>query len=126
MNASNISDLLARHADGLMNPSSTSLKTPATCMTETDSVLPLLSLAELLHTHMKPVYPRPAFVHKLRSELVENDRRRMAVARRMRRILTIGAAVLGSVVSIASVVGAIILFHSKRQARGRTAHAPST
>jgi uncharacterized protein YaaW (UPF0174 family) len=79
-------------------------------------------LAEQLQQSMPPVRPSAAFVHSLGKELAHSAKHQVAVARRMRRGVLIGAATVGSLVSIASVVGAIIYVISRLRARPH-AHA---
>lgn len=64
----------------------------------------LAEMTERLRRAMIPVEPSTAFVRSLGQELVEAARRRQAAARRLRRGLIIGAAALGSALSVAGVV----------------------
>ncbi len=69
----------------------------------------LLRLAERLDAHFQPLRPSPAFVRSLGTELVQEARRRQAQRKRRHRIAVISAAVAGGVVSVASLVGGIVV-----------------
>jgi hypothetical protein len=69
----------------------------------------LLSLVTRLEERMKPVPPSPAFVRSLGAELIEEAGRQMDQRERRHRVAMISAAVAGAVVSIASVVGGVVL-----------------
>jgi len=81
----------------------------------------LLDLADSLQRAMAPVQPRTPFIYELRKKLVYRARRRQTAARRTKHTFKIGAAVVGALVSAASIVGAIILvvktLHERTQAR---------
>ena len=82
--------------------------------------MPLFELAERLQHSMAPVQPSAAFVRNLGKDLMGKARRQIAVTRRVRRIALIGAAALGSLLSIASVVGAIVFVMARLRARAQT------
>jgi hypothetical protein len=90
--------------------------------TEEYELTPLFTLAERVYQSMPPVQPSAAFVHSLGKELADSAQHQVAAARRMRRGVLIGAAAVGSLVSIASVAGAIIYIISRLRARPH-AHA---
>jgi hypothetical protein len=69
----------------------------------------LVQLSDCLEARMQPVQASPAFVRSLRQELVGAAEGRMAERRRRHRIAMISAAIAGAVVSIASVVGGIVV-----------------
>lgn len=69
----------------------------------------LIRVAECLEARMQPVGAPPAFVRSLGKELVEAAERRMTERERRHRIAVISAAVAGAVVSIASVVGGVVV-----------------
>jgi hypothetical protein len=73
------------------------------------------------------VEPSAAFVRSLGKELVDSAKRQITLKKRVRRAVVIGAATLGSLVSIASVVGAIIFVIARLRARAqaRTLQAPT-
>ncbi len=75
----------------------------------------MTDLADQLKQVMVPVEPSAAFVRSLGQELVEASRRQQRAGRRIRRRLVVGAAALGSALSVAGVVTVILL-----RRRGRT------
>jgi esterase/lipase len=86
----------------------------------------LTSLTELsnrLQQRMHPVSPSPAFVQSLRDELVEEAEHHLSAREKRRRIAMISAAVAGSVVSIASVIGTIIVVVKWLRTRTRSRQA---
>lgn len=80
----------------------------------------LARISERLQQLLVPVEPPLAYVRSLRMELTEAARRRQERAHRLRRILLVGAAVAGSVASVAGVTAFLLL---RRRAR---AHPPVT
>lgn len=78
----------------------------------------LAQISDRLRRCFVPVEPPPAFVRSLKMELVQAARQRQERARRLRRILLVGAAVFGSVASVAGVTTFLLL---RRRAR---AHPP--
>jgi hypothetical protein len=85
---------------------------------------PLLETAERIKGVLKPVEPAPAFCQSLHEALLAAGRRRLTegvpqLARSHRKQILIGAAALGSVVS---VVGALAYFiHSRAIAKAQPA-----
>jgi hypothetical protein len=69
----------------------------------------LVLLADRLEERMTRVRPSATFVRSLRAELVEEARHRMAKRERRHRVAMIGAAVAGAAVSIASLVGGVVV-----------------
>jgi hypothetical protein len=69
----------------------------------------LIFVADQLEEQMQPVQPSPIFVRSLGAELVEEARRQMIKRERRHRVAVIGAAVAGAVVSIASVIGGVVV-----------------
>jgi hypothetical protein len=69
----------------------------------------LIYIARELEGRMQPVHPSPAFVRSLGAELVEEAGRQMVKRERRHRLAVISAALAGAVVSIASVVGGVVL-----------------
>ncbi len=69
----------------------------------------LLHVADRLDARMGPVCPSPAFVQSLGEELVREAGRRMAKRDKRHHIAVISATVVGAVVSIASLVGGIVV-----------------
>ncbi|RLC61309.1 MAG: hypothetical protein DRI48_10905 [Chloroflexi bacterium] len=90
---------------------------------ERGQLAPLFQLAEQLHQYMYPVQPSADFVRSLGQELTDNARRQVALSRRLRRAVLIGAAALGSLLSIASVVGAIVFVIVRLRTRSRPVEA---
>ena len=93
---------------------------------ERSRLAPLFELAERLQQSMQPVQPSAAFVRSLGKELVDSAKRQITLTKRLRRGALIGAAALGSLLSIASVVGAIVFVVARLRARAQTRaiHAP--
>jgi hypothetical protein len=92
---------------------------------EREHLAPLFQLAERLQQSIRPVRPAPAFARSLGNELVNDARRQLTLRKRTRRVMMIGAAAVGSLVSIASVVGAIIFLIRRLRAQTQTQHAPT-
>ncbi len=78
----------------------------------------LVQISERLQRWLVPVGPPPAFARSLKAELVEAARQRYQRAHHLRRILVVGAAVVGSIASVAGLTTFLIL---RRRAR---AHPP--
>jgi hypothetical protein len=98
-----IEDILASHAEALNSGQRTWAATPGD-----ESLRSLLAVAELVQKALVPVQPSPGFVRSLGKNLVVSTRHgRQALTARTRRAALIGAAVLGSLVSAASVVGIV-------------------
>ena len=87
----------------------------------------LLQLTERLHQSMQPVQPSADFVRGLGRDLVDRARRQVRLANRLRRAALIGAAALGSLLSIASVVGAVVfvVVRLRARAQARAIQAPT-
>nr|HID13441.1 hypothetical protein [Anaerolineae bacterium] len=126
MNKRRMAEVLAAHAEGLTGRPEAIQQINMTDE-ERGRLTPLFQLAERLQQSMQPVQPSAAFVRSLGRELVDNAKRQIMLTKRLRRAVMIGAAALGSLVSIASVVGAIILVVVRLRARAqaRTLHAPT-
>ncbi len=124
MKKERMAEALAFHAEGLIGQ-----RDDAEAVTLADDehtrLAPLFELAGRLKQSMQPVKPSATFVRTLGEELVERARRRIALTKRVRRGLLISAAALGSVLSVASVVGAIALVITRNRARAqaRAMHA---
>jgi hypothetical protein len=80
----------------------------------------LMSTAERLKQALVPVDPSAAFVRRLGRELVEAARRQQERGQRVRRGVVIGAAALGSALSVAGVV-TLVLLRRRAHFRPRTA-----
>ncbi len=69
----------------------------------------LIHLSDCLDARMRPLRPSPSFVRSLGEELVREAERRMVKREKRRRIAVISAAVAGGLVSVASLVGGIVV-----------------
>jgi len=116
--------VLTAHADGLRGRPEAMQQ-----MTLTDAerrqLTPLFQLAERLHQAMQPIQPSADFVRSLGQELVDSARHQVTLARRLRRGVWIGAAAVGSLLSIASLIGAIafIIVRWRERAQAQTVQA---
>jgi len=126
MNEKRMTEVLAAHADGLTG-SPAAIQQVHMTNEERSRLAPLFELAERLQHSMPPVQPSAAFVQNLGKDLIDKARRQIALTKRVRRITLIGAAALGSLLSIASVVGAIVFVVARLRARAqaRTLRAPA-
>jgi hypothetical protein len=126
MKKERMAEALAFHAQGLIGRQD---NVEAVTLTDEEHsrLAPLFELAGCLKQSMPPVKPSAPFVRSLGEELVEHARHRVALAKRLRRGLLIGAAAFGSLLSVASVVGAIALVITRYRARAqaRAMHAPT-
>ena len=125
MKENRMTEALAAHADELLGQPGTAQPVDTTGE-EYGQVAPLFQLAERLRRNMQPVQPSAIFVRSLGKELAASAQHQVALAKRTRRGVLIGAAAVGSLVSIASVVGAIVFVVARMRARAeaRAAHAP--
>lgn len=123
MNENRAAEILAAHADGLIGRPDRQINATDR---EAGQLAPLFQLAGQLHHSMPPVQPSRAFVRSLGQQLRRSAERQVALTRRARRGILIGAAAVGSLVSVASVVGAIVYMVGRSRARTHThtAHAP--
>lgn len=126
MSEQRLREILAAHAEKLAGRPSPMQELDVT-IEERRQLAPLFRLAERLDDQMTPVKPPSVFVRSLGQELVKNAHRQVALTQRMSRGVLIGAAAVGSLLSIASLVGAIVFVVSRLRARGqaRTAHIPT-
>ena len=126
MNEKRIVNVLAAHAEELTGRPE-SMQQIGVTDEERNRLAPLFQLAEQLHKNMQPVQPSAAFVRSLGRELVDSAKRQVALKKRLRRVMVIGAAAVGSLVSIASVVGAILFVIARLRARAqaRALQAPT-
>ena len=127
MDKKRVAEVMAAHAEGLAGRRETMQQIHLTSR-ERRRLTPLFQVAERLQQNMQPVSPSAAFVHSLGKELADNAKRQIAMTRRLRRAVLIGAAALGSLLSVASVVGAIVfvIVRSRARANARTIHAPTS
>lgn len=126
MNKKRMTEVLAAHADGLTGRPEAIQRLNVTSE-ERSRLIPLFQLAEQLQQSMRSVQPSVAFVRSLGKELVDNARHQIAFTKRLRRAVMIGAAALGSLVSVASVIGAIVFIVARLRARAqaRALQAPA-
>lgn len=125
MNEDRVSDVLAAHAEELIGDPR-AVQAAGVLEEERRELASLIRTATMLRQSMKPVQPSATFVRTLRSELVQAAGQRISRTSRLRRGMMIGTAVVGSVVSLASVVTAVVLLVRHQHAhRTQAAHAPT-
>ena len=126
MDEERASEVLATYVDGLVNHREAVHQVDMTDE-EHARLTRLFRLAERLQQSMRPVQPSADFVRGLGKDLVDRARRRIRLTKRLRRAALIGAATLGSLLSIASVVGAILFLVARLRARAqaRAIRAPT-
>jgi F0F1-type ATP synthase membrane subunit c/vacuolar-type H+-ATPase subunit K len=128
MNDERVAEVLAAYAEGLVNqPEAGQPVHVIEIKEERGRLAPLFKLTERLQQSMQPVQPSAAFVRSLGKQLMDSARRQIALTKRLRRAMLIGAAALGSLLSIASVVGAILFVVARLRARAqaRAIQAPT-
>ncbi len=69
----------------------------------------LLRISHRLDARMAPFHPSPAFRESLGDELMREAKHRMLKREKRHRIAVISAAIAGGIVSIASLVGGIVV-----------------
>jgi|GEM_PF-651860 len=126
MNEEQVVEVLATHAEKVIGRGENIQQINLTDE-EHSRLAPLFQLAERLQQSMQPIQPSAAFVRSLGKELVDNAKRQITLTKRLRRAMLIGAAALGSLLSIASVVGAIVFVLARLRARtqARAIHTPT-
>jgi hypothetical protein len=110
-------EILATHADKLNAGVNEEAAYLATLPEHQDTLQPLLALARKVKDALAPVEPAPAFCENLRLSLLAAARQRLVsrlsstksqrptyLFRRRRKEILIGAAAVGSVVSVAGIV----------------------
>jgi len=124
MNEERMAEALAAYAD---NTTGCTEISPEINLTDEEhrGLAPLVQLSKRLQRSLKPISPSAAFVRSLGKELTDRAEQQIALTKRLRRAIVIGAAALGSLLSIASVVGAIVLLIARlrTRAQARTLHA---
>jgi len=121
-----LAEILAAHADQLKKGQGKGSDYLAMVPDYQDKLQPLLETAEKVKEVLEPVEPAPAFRQSLHDDLLAAGRRRLTggvpqLARSYRGQVLIGAAAVGSAVS---VVGAIAYFiHSRATAETQPASA---
>jgi hypothetical protein len=83
----------------------------------------LAEMSERLRLALRPVQPSAAFVQSLRSELVAQLRTQPKAQNTARRTALVAAAAVGSLISVASVVGAVVYLVSRHRAQVRPVQA---
>jgi hypothetical protein len=126
MNNKRVAQVLSAHANSLTGRPEAMQQINLTDA-ERDQLTPLFQLAERLHQNMQPVQPSAIFVRSLGQELANNAKHQVALTKRLRRSVLIGAAAVGSLVSIASLVGAIVfvIVRWRERAHTQTIQAPT-
>jgi hypothetical protein len=119
MNRKRMAQVLSTHADELIGRSTTARHIYLTDE-ERHQLTPLFHLAEWLNQSMQPVQPSAGFVRSLGQELVHNAKHQVALTKRMRKTVLIGAAAAGAMVSIASLMGAIVFVIVRWRERTQT------
>ncbi len=107
MNKKRAAEAMSIHADKLVGKPQGKPQINLTDV-ERKQLTPLFQLAERLYQSKSPVQPSPAFVRSLGKELAGSAKRQITLTKRLRKTVLIGAAAVGSLLSIASVVGAIV------------------
>lgn len=82
-----------------------------------------VELGERLSQALLPVKANSAFVRSLRSELVDGARHQVVADHESRRTALIAAAAVGSLISVASVIGAVVYLVTRRRGQVRPAGA---
>ena len=107
MNEKRAAEALSIHANGLIGKPQSKQQINLT-NAERKQLTPLFQLAERLHQNMSAIQPSPAFVRSLGQELADSAKHQITLTKRLRKAVLIGAAAVGSLLSIASVVGAVV------------------
>jgi len=118
-----LADLLDAHAHALMQGQADPADLLASAPELAEAARPLMALANALAGLWTPVQPRPEFRAQLRHGLVHAARRKQTLAALdsrpalLRRSWIMGAAALGSVVSVIGVIA--LLLHARHHARAQ-------
>jgi len=119
MNKKRAAEALSIHADRLIGKPQSKRQINLTDA-ERNQLTPLFQLAERLQQSASPMQPSPAFVRSLGKELAGSAKHQITLTKRLRKTVLIGAAAVGSLVSIASVVGAIVFMIVRWRERMQT------
>jgi hypothetical protein len=118
MDEQTVADILAAHADRLVQGERGTADLPGMSAEQLSALDPLMRVAERLQIALAPVQPSPTFVRQLGQQLITTtSQSRKAMTRRTRRAILVVAAALGSAVSIASAVGIVIWLIRRRSQR---------
>lgn len=90
---------------------------------EPGNTVPSPGLAGRLSDALRPVRPSAAFVSSLGRELVHDAAYRIEAWKKRRRSVTIVAAVAGTLLSVASLIGAAVYLSSRSRARAEAGAA---
>lgn len=112
-------ELLAVYVDQLISGEETALDVEMTPQ-EREEIEALFQLSARLQRNLNPVQPSRDFTQALKDDLVEKAQRQIEAQKKRRKVTIIGAAALGSVVSIASLIGAIVLLVKRLKGKSRT------
>lgn len=121
-----LTEILAAHADLLVRGEAKGAQYSTLFPDYREELVPLLELAQEVRETLASVHPSEAFRRRLRQELLTTARQRVAVPlptdrSRWRQPWVIGAAALGSVISLASAVGVIAYLRRAKATKPVTA-----
>jgi hypothetical protein len=121
-----LAEILAAHADQLKKGQGKGNDYLAMFPDYQEELKPLLETAEKVKQVLKPVEPAPAFCQSLHDDLLAARQRRLAegvpqLARSHTKQILVGAAAVGSVVSLAGALAYLI--HSRAAAETQSASA---
>ncbi len=121
-----LAEILAAHADQLKKGQGRGSDYLAMFPDYQEELKPLLETAEKVKQVLEPVEPAPAFCQSLHEDLLAAGRRRLAegvpqLARSSRKQVLIGAAALGSVVSVVGAIAYFIRSHATAKAQPASA-----
>ena len=121
-----LAEILAAHADQLKKGQGRGSDYLAMFPDYQEELKPLLETAEKVKQVLEPVEPASAFCQSLHEDLLAAGRRRLAegvpqLARSSRKQVLIGAAALGSVVSVVGAIAYFIRSHATAKAQPASA-----
>jgi len=121
-----LAEILAAHADQLKKGQGRGSDYLAMFPDYQEELKPLLETAEKVKQVLEPVEPAPAFCQSLHEDLLAAGQRRLAegvpqLARSSRKQVLIGAAALGSVVSVVGAIAYFIRSHATAKAQPASA-----
>lgn len=127
MNDRMLAEILAAHADQIVHGEAQETEYLTLFPGYREELAPLLELARQVKETLALVRPTEAFRRRLRQELLAAARRRLAASPLMERPLwrrpwVIGAAAMGSVISLASAVGVIAYLRRAKAAKPAAGH----
>jgi hypothetical protein len=124
MDEKRATEVLSAHAEQLLGRPQ-AMRQAGPTSEEISQLAPLFQLAEQVYRTMQPVQPSAVFVRSLGQELMDGAKRQAALTKRLRRAVLIGAAAVGSLLSIASMIGAIVfvIVRLRERAQARAVQA---